>query len=153
MTAASFGSLFPDSFRADFSERAIRPGSVLRIHVDTTNPPKQKRLVILAMGNDEAVVGYLFINSEINPNLFRTPALKALHLPLDKDRHGFLDHDSYLDCSKIFKVDMEQLRQAIASEPGQHIGCMDGETFETAIGIVRAAPTISPRDKDFFAIR
>lgn len=146
---SSLGSLFPDSARDDFSKRAICPGSVLRIHVTSTTPPKVKRLVVLALCGDQACVGYLLLNSHINPNYFPTAKLRALHLPLKKtaDRN-YLDHDSFLDCSTIHNIDLNKLKEIISNDPRRHIGKLNDTDLDQAIETVKNAPTIPKKQKE-----
>jgi hypothetical protein len=148
----SFGSLFPDAVREDFSKRKIQPGSVFRIHVNTTTPPKIKRIVILAISSDNICVGYLFINSDINPNLFQTPSLQNLHLYLQADCREFLDHDSYLDCSEIKDLSLDELKNIISNNPSRHIGELNETDLKTATSIVKLAPTISKRQKEKYGL-
>ena len=145
---SSLGSLFPDYIKEDFGTRQIEPGSVFRIHVDTTTPPKNKRLVVLAISGDNICVGYLFINSQINPNCFPSAELRALHLPLQANERDYLDHDSYLDCSDIKNITLNELKDIISQNPQQHIGKLSTTDIEAAIDIVKNAPTISKKQKE-----
>jgi hypothetical protein len=150
--SSSLGSCFPASLREDFSARQIEPGSVLRIHAANTTPPKTKRLVILAISNDTAYVGYLFINSEINPKCFPTPALINLHLPLQISGRTYLDHDSYLDCSEIKEISFTELKAILSDDPQKHIGKLSDSDFKQATNLVRSAPTISKKQKQKYRI-
>ncbi len=143
----SLGSLFPEHAREDFVVRAIKPGAVLRIHVDTTTPPKTKRLVVLAISDNKICVGYLFINSEINPNVNWNASLQALHLPLDAGSNEYLDHDSYLDCSSIHDMTFDDLKNIITNDPALHIGTIGDADLGAATEKVTGAQTISPSQK------
>lgn len=145
---SSFGSLFPNSAKEDFSNRAIHPGSVFKIHVTSTMPPKVKRLVVLAISGDNACVGYLFLNSRINPNVFPTAGLRSLHLPFEAASRDYLDHDSYLDCSDIKDMDLDELKKIISRDPNQHIGELNDTDLKTAKETVKNAPTISKKQKE-----
>ena len=150
--SSSFGSLFPDSIRKDFANRQIEPGSVFRIHINTTTPPKIKRFVVLAISGDSICVGCLFINSQINPNCFPTASLQALHLSLQTSQRDYLDHDSYLDCSDIKDMSLNELKDIVSKNPQQHIGKLSATDLETAREIVKNAPTISKKQKEKYAI-
>jgi hypothetical protein len=149
---SSFGSLFPDSVREDFSSRMIQPGSVFRIPVTNTTPPKTKRLVILAISGDKACAGCLFLNSQINPNVFSTARLRGLHLPLEADGREYLDHNSYLDCSDIKDMDLNGLKEIISRDPSQHIGKLNDTDLQTAKEKLKNAPTISKKQKEKYAL-
>lgn len=148
----SIGSLFPREVRDDFVNRTILPGSVLRIHVTNTNPPKIKRFVVLSTCDHKVCVGYLFINSEINPNCFPNQKLRDLHLPLSIDECDFLDHDSFLDCSDIKEIEVEKLTEIISRDPSRHIGHLPSSYLQRAIETVKSAPTITKKTKRKFNI-
>ena len=63
--SANLGEFFPPEIRAASRERNLRPGAVFKIHVDSTNPPKIKRIVVLGVNEEHALIGHLFINSNI----------------------------------------------------------------------------------------
>ena len=79
------GDIFPPNARAVFSVNAIKPGTVLRTHVDDTTPPKIKLFVVLAVNETQTSVASLYINSDVNPNMFHREELKNLHLPPSGD--------------------------------------------------------------------
>ena len=111
-------------------------------------PPKVKRLVVLAISGDNACVGYLFLNSRINPNVFPTAGLRSLHLPFEAASRDYLDHDSYLDCSDIKDMDLDELKKIISRDPNQHIGELNDTDLKTAKETVKNAPTISKKQKE-----
>lgn len=145
---SSLGSLFPKSVKQDFSNRAIRSGSVFKIHTTNTTPPKIKRIVVLAISGDKACIGYLFVNSKINPNVFPTARLRSLHFLLKSSACEYLDHDSYLDCSNIQDISMDDLTKIMLKDPSHHIGQLSESDLENAKSIVRNAPTVSEKQKE-----
>lgn len=134
--------LFPESYRSDFSIRIINPGQVFRFHSTVTNPPKIKICVLLAVNNSLATVGYLFINSEINPHIFDNLSLRSLLLSLPRQDLPFLDHDSWLDCSHIHEIRLEEIQRIVAENPSCHLGNLSQSLFESSIQLIRNAPTI-----------
>ena len=149
---SSLGSCFPDYLRENFSARQITPGSVLRIYASSTTPPKIKRIVILAITDDNICVGYLFVNSEINPNCFPTPELRRLHLPLQTVGRTYLDHDSYLDCSDVKEIPFNELKEILSNDPQKHIGKLSDSDFKQATELVKSALTISKKQKQKYRI-
>jgi hypothetical protein len=139
----SLGSLFPQDEREKFSQRQIISGSVFRVFTQDTKPPKIKIVVILAVNDKCACIGHFFINSQVNPNVFPTKALKELHLFLPASENPFLKHDSYLDCSVIQQVDLQTFLAVIADDPQCYQGNLKEHDFEFAKKIARNAPTIS----------
>jgi hypothetical protein len=64
-----------------------------------THPPKDK--FILVVCHDKEFMAFL-INSEINQFIVKRPHLLASQILFKRAEHGFLFHDSYLDCSRIY---------------------------------------------------
>ncbi len=103
---------------------------------------------MLAICGDKACVGYLLLNSQINPNCFPTPELRALHLHLNTADRNYLDHDSFLDCSTIHDINIEVLKKIISDDPSLHIGKFNETDLELAIDTVKNASTISKKQKE-----
>ena len=93
----SLSDSFPDGFKKDFAQRNLKIGSVIRLYLGDTNPPKQKRFILVGQSYDKLLFAAIFINSEINPNIFPTQELKDLNLKLLASERDYLDHDSYAD--------------------------------------------------------
>ena len=51
-------------------------GTVIKAFLANTNPPKEKRFIIVGESYDHLFLACVFINSEINENVFRTETLK-----------------------------------------------------------------------------
>jgi hypothetical protein len=141
------GSQFPPEYLDSFVERAIQPGSVLRFHVEFTTPPKVKRLVVLSRCDNSVCVGFMLINSEINPNIFRNDRLRRLHLPLFVNHCSFLDHDSFLDCSDIKEMTLEEMKDLIRQDASRHLGNLDDGVFQSAVALLKEADTIKTKIK------
>lgn len=119
MNLDEFRNLFK---KEGFANRQIKVGAVLKYMATETNPPKIKRRIVVAFSNDKMIVASLFINSEINPNLFSTEELKKLHLPFEKENHEYLDHDSFVDCSQFIEILYQDLADIITENPMAVIG-------------------------------
>jgi hypothetical protein len=92
----------------------------------------------------------LYINSQINPNVFPTEELRSYHIPLDAEKCSFLDHDSYLDCSQILELPIDKIKDIHAGESDSYIGKLDEENIYIAIETVASAKTISKKTKRRF---
>ena len=80
---------------------------VVWIYHELITPPDYKMIVCLCQR-----LG-LFIN--INTKGFRRGSL-----PISKSQHGFLDHDSHLECGKVYEIDDYVIQQG-RTIPGAHI--------------------------------
>ena len=113
----SFSEHFPESFRKEFASRNLKIGSVIRVYVNDTNPPKEKRFILVGQSFDKIIFASIFINSEVNPNVFHIQELKDLNLELSAKERAYLDHDSYADCSTIQKREASWLLALIEEDP------------------------------------
>lgn len=67
-------------------------GNVYRLYCQTTTPPKNKYLILVANHNYPV---FLFINSNIS-NFIRNQNLSHTQLPILQTDHPFLRHDSWV---------------------------------------------------------
>ncbi len=65
----SLGEFFPEVFKADYARRNLEVGSVLKLYVKDTKPPKEKRFIIAGKNIDGLCLATVYINSEINENI------------------------------------------------------------------------------------
>lgn len=144
--------LFPQSFRDDFAERNVQIGSIIRVFVRDTIPPKIKRFIVIGFSDDKVLLGTVFINSEINSNIFRTSDLRNLHVPLDANLHDFIDHDSFVDCSKINERSFAEIKQLLSNDPECSKGTISEETMKIISTTLANASTISLSKKRKFGI-
>ncbi len=135
MNFDEFRNLFKNT---GFAEREIKIGAVLKYWATETNPPKQKIRIVVGFSNDKVLVATLFINTEINPNVFPTEELRKLHLVFEKSRCEYLDHDSFVDCSQLHE------------NPTVVSGEVANTDLENIKNIIKNAATITPKQKKKF---
>lgn len=71
-----------------------------------TNPPKEKFVVIVC--KDAEYMGFL-INSAINQFISKRPHMLECQVILSESDYGFLFHESYLDCARIYAFEDAEL--------------------------------------------
>ena len=71
-----------------------------------THPPKDKFVVIVC--RDIEYMGFL-VNSTINQYILKRPYLLECQVVLSESDYGFLSHDSYLDCGRIYAFEDAEL--------------------------------------------
>lgn len=143
---------FPEEFKEIYSQANITIGSVLRTHVTDTNPPKLKRFIIVGFCPQGVSVATLYINSDINNNVFPTEELKSLHYFLAKNNREILDYDSHVDCSSLKEKNYQWLHEIIIQEPRCVLGTIEQSELKEIRGILRASKTISLRDKKKYGL-
>ncbi len=97
-------------------------------------------------------MGTVFINSEINPNIFRTDELRNLHVPLNAQGNDFIDHDCFVDCSSIKERSFGEIRQLLSNDPECSKSIVSETTMEVIVQTIRNAVTISSSQKRKFGV-
>jgi len=146
----SLGDFFPDSFKEEFARRNLQVGSVLKLHVKETNPPKEKRFIIVGKTLDSLCLATVYINSEINPFVNFSPELQDLHCFFDATGRDYLDHDSYVDCSAIYIRNHDELHEALKTRPDALIGLLTESDLQTIRSKIVSSPKIKGKDKKRF---
>ena len=144
--------LFPQSFKDDFAERNIQVGSVIRVFVKDTTPPKVKYFIVIGFSDDKVLLGTVFINSTINQNVFNTEYLKGLNILLDAQIYDFIGHDSFVDCSDIKERNFVEIKQLLSNDPECSKGVVSEETMKAISTTLANASTISLNKKRKFGI-
>ena len=144
------GDFFPPEEREGYCDGVIKAGAVFCMRVEHTTPPKLKRFIVIGFNEDRTLVGFLFINSEINPRLFPSPHLKSLHLPLCAEDCSYVDHDSFLDCSRLYEMNFQTLKEKCVADIGIYLGEATATDFEKIINLTASATTIETKKKRKF---
>lgn len=94
----TLGDFFPEGDKENYVNRHLKPGQVVYLFSHFTNPPKEKYLVIAYYGTNPLL---FTINSKIHPYIASRPDLSKCQVSLRAMDYDFLDHDSYINCSKV----------------------------------------------------
>ena len=147
----SFNDFFPQEVKDKIIENDLKIGSVLKFKVDFPNGiSKNKFQIIVGHNSGKAVLASVFINTEINPNVFPTQSLKDLHLTLQADTNKYLDYDSYVDCSNITEYNADELKNILIKSPATHVGELNEENLNNVLSAIKGSPLISNKKKKYF---
>lgn len=141
---------FPDEYKKQFAERSLTIGTVLRMFVEDTNPPKHKFFIVIGFTEEQVGLGVVYINSVINPNRFSTKELQELNLPLIADERKLVDRDCWIDCSKIFEKATDVIYEKIEKNPESVRGELSPDELKQVQIKLMSARTISPKTKKRF---
>lgn len=148
-----FSDFLPKETQNQFVEANLKIGSVLKFKVSFKNGiTKYKIQVIVGINNGKTLLASVFVNSEINPNVFHNQNLKDLHLQLEADGRDFLDHDSFVDCSDIIEYDINETQKRLLQNPKIHIGHLSDDDLASIRDKIRGAKTISKKKKTEFGL-
>lgn len=148
----SLGDSFPSNFKSEFASRNIETGTVLRLAVKDTNPPKIKMFIVVGKTIDGLTLASTYINSDINKNINWCIELKNLQIPISEKDYDFLNWDSYVDCSKMISRNTSEITSIIQKNPGAAIGKIKPEDLEAILETLRNAPTIKGKIKKKFGL-
>lgn len=143
----SLGDFLPEKTKEILADSNFKVGSVLRYFVPFTNPPKEKRLIIVGFDKDTVLFASVLINTEVNANLFRTDEIRDLHLGLDTNGRDYISHPCYVDCSKVFEQDIELIKRKLVETPDIHKGHLSEQDLTDVKEKIKAAKTIPPKMK------
>lgn len=147
-----FGNQFPKKYKENYFDKIIKPGAAFRLHVNNTNPPKIKRFIIVGITKDCKNIGFVFINSKINKQIFHTKHLQDLHLHFIANNRHFLDHDSFVDCSKIYPIKRDVFKTKFLINTNIYLSQLSSSDISLIINTIRSAKTISIDEKKQFNI-
>lgn len=146
----SLGDYFPEKDRKEFAKRKVSVGTVLKLNVLDTNPPKEKRFVVVGSTDDGLILATVYVNSKINPVINYSTELQALHIPVSKQGRDFLNHDSFIDCSKLIERERNEIENAVKNRPHAVIGTISEEDQEIIRKTLISSPTIKGKKKKKF---
>lgn len=147
---SSLGDLLRDDTRKALISSQIQPGAVFLIYDQKAQ--KDKFIVILGVDSSNLIVGSLYINSEINPNVIRTEEQKSLQFKIKSSDYPFLKHNSYIDTAAIQKREQGGLVEVLFKKNGRLRGQIDRNDFDNLRSIMSLSRIISTADKRDFGI-
>lgn len=148
----NFGDLLGDT--ADkLTQNSINIGDVHLLNLDQNNgiTPKSgdttrnKFFIVLGFDNDGNVIGGLVINSKINYKL--PPSVTDYQLPVSVEQFPFLEHNSFINCSKIIVAKRSKFNKT--TYRGE---ITDTEMMELIINTVKESPTVNKMQLKEFGI-
>jgi hypothetical protein len=140
----NLGDFFTQDFKEKIADSSMHIGSVIRCYTTQTTPPKEKRFIILGRDSTNNYIGTIFINSNVNWNVINSQELLELQYPVKKDGNDYLDWDSFVDCSKLIKLEYEYVKNAIVAKPGCVLGTVKQADLEIIYTLVKSSTNISP---------
>lgn len=124
----------------DIAQITVKVGDVFRIKMDMTNGivPKKgddsrnKYFIVLGFDSEGNAYGGVIINSRINECV--PQAIRDLHMPIKCSVYPFLEHDSFVDCSKL------KTANAAKFCLWKYLGAIEQDMVELIIGTIRESP-------------
>lgn len=148
----NFGDLLGD-LADELTQNSINIGDVHLLNLDQNNgiTPKSgdttrnKFFIVLGFDNDGNVIGGLVINSKINYKF--PPSVTDYQLPVSVQQFPFLEHNSFINCSKIIVAKRSKFNKT--TYRGE---ISDTEMMELIINTVKESPTVNKMQLKEFGI-
>lgn len=148
----NLGDLFPEELKKNNSKKELKIGTVLRLHVKDTDPPKIKRFIIIGFTEDKVTLATVYINTEINTNVNWSIEQQDLQLSLSSENREYLEHDSFVDCSKFFLKGVQEITDIVKSRPEVIIGELNQDDLKIVIEKIKNATTIKGKVKKKYGL-
>ncbi|MCI6577836.1 MAG: hypothetical protein SO408_01225 [Sodaliphilus sp.] len=137
----------------ELTQNSINIGDVHLLNLDQNNgiTPKSgdttrnKFFIVLGFDNEGNVIGGLVINSKINYKL--PPSVTDYQLPVSVEQFPFLEHNSFINCSKIIVAKRSKFNKT--TYRGE---ISDTEMMELIINTIKESPTVNKMQLKEFGI-
>jgi hypothetical protein len=144
----TLGDFLPDKLKEGFTDRNLVKGCVLRLYCN--NAEKIKIITYLDLNYDKSLIGFLYINSEINLNLYPTTELQSEHYLLLRENYDFLEKDSFVNCTDFITWPTKKIIDLLDKDIKIHIGCLSEYDYNCIRKKVVSSKVMTPRDKKNF---
>lgn len=145
---ALLGDFFKAGLKKKLIENNIVCGSVLRIPVKNTKPPKIKYILIVGIDDSKISYATIFINSDVNMNVLNTPELQNLQVWIDPSKCNTVKIDSYADCSSVYEQNISNVIKLVEQDGDCHTGTLNGEYYEAVMDKISKTDTIPLKTKE-----
>jgi hypothetical protein len=140
----SLGSGFPGDFLATQIARRLRPGVVIKLYRKMDDGRlHEKRFVVLLVDTHTITC---VINSEIGPFIRVRPEMLRSQVQMPSAHHGFMDHDSHVDCSRTRAFLTDEVVADLKARPEWILGDASDKCCADIVAALKASPTISVAD-------
>lgn len=124
----------------------LAAGSVIYLEVAFRQGDRNKYLVVLDV---DTKVHTLTVNTEINP-FFGLGEFGKCYVEIDQHSHQFLDHNSFIDCNQIIKLNLPDVIAEMRSNSDCVKGSLSNDVVTAVIAAIQRTPGISPHDKSHY---
>lgn len=129
---------------------SIETGVVVKVHLSTVSPPKEKRLIVVGESPDRSQVALVYINSKLNKKVHRKRKAQKLHKFFEAKDRDFLDWSSYVDCTQLIMIEKDKIKQAVVKSPSRVIGWISDFDFNSLKNLILISTTIKAKYKNKF---
>lgn len=133
---------------AALTESVIRRGTIL--HSDMFEQIDHGKFFVIMGVSEDHIVGFFFINSNINNYIFGKQELLDMQYPMRRSDYPFLRYDSFLCATKVKRVSKRVMNESIAAGITGIVGDMQQEHLDDVLEMVRNSDLFTEADKRKF---
>lgn len=122
----------------------MRVGDIIHIFAENTKPPKDKFIIIIGVSEEKIKYLSVFINSEINTNVYRSSIQQDLCIPIkQEDYPNFLVKDSFIDLNSPQEIDKKKVDWVVKNRPDAYKGTLKEEELKNCRKLIHSNRIIS----------
>lgn len=149
---SSLADAFSNADRERFASDNLVPGAVILVFATDTTPHKEKRLIVVGEAFDHITFACIYINSELNLNVFPTQELHDLNPRFTAEERDYLDHDSHGDCTRLHSYNKADLLLILRNDPSRLLGNLSDDDFIQVKKLISSARTINASLKKTYGL-
>lgn len=138
------GDHFPVEIKRTSAVRNTAPGMVIKLQA-VMNDEKMHEKRFLIVHVDEFTVACV-INTRINRFIINNPDPRLLQcqVRIECKTHPFMDWDSHIDCSKVWKYKTSEVVESVIQNPEWVFGEITEALRDEVVAAIKYAPQIAP---------
>ena len=149
---ASLSDLLSETTKSKLIASTVKVGSVYRmkltpaegvIQKKSEDTSRNKYFVVVGFDEDGIAIGFVLINTDINPNL--SEEVKLLHYPILHKNYPFLENTNrFVDCNNIKRITREKFNSLIRSD--SEAGQLNEEDLQYIFSTLKESPTVTTKE-------
>ncbi len=129
-------------------EKEVRRGRIIHSY-NFENIDHGKFFVIIGVTQD-SIVGFFFINSNINKYIQDKPDMMAVQYPLLKRDYAFLKHDSFICATEIEEIKKSDIIDGIKNRSVVFVDDLRQEHLDDVLTMVRESKLFDKKEKELY---
>ena len=129
-------------------EKEVRRGRIIHSY-NFENIDHDKFFVIIGVTQD-SIVGFFFINSNINKYIQDKPDMMAVQYPLLKRDYAFLKHDSFICATEIEEIKKSDILDGIKNHSVVFVDDLRQEHLDDVLTMVRESKLFDKKEKEMY---
>ena len=149
---ASLSDLLSETTKSKLIASTVKVGSVYRMKLTpaegvipkkSEDTSRNKYFVVVGFDEDGIAIGFVLINTDINPNL--SEEVKLLHYPILHKNYPFLENTNrFVDCNNIKRITREKFNSLIRSD--SEAGQLNEEDLQYIFSTLKESPTVTTKE-------